>query len=703
MNEQEKQKYLEQYDKDKKKGVPFFPDIIFKDVVVVFIVFLILIALSYFVGVPVEERANPSDANYTPRPEWYFMFLFQLLKYFPGELEVIGVVVLPTIGVILLLALPFLDKKPQRHFMNRRRVLVGTSLGVFSVGLLTVLSMIEAPPPSAEATGDSTAALYTNNCAVCHGSTINVPSGLNLHEIIAQGNHESMPAWNADLSADQIDALVGFILSPAGSVLFDQHCGECHEALDLVETQPLQLKSALEEGNGFEAHEEVNIPLWSETLSAAERTALINFLVAPDGQRLFVTNCASCHGSSVATNATREQIFETILAGGEHLEMPAWQDVLSGAEIEALADYIEDPAANANTLTLYEANCLSCHAGQVPRSADRATGVEIIATGGSHQTMPVWGDVLTEEQVDALVSYTYDAAQGVSSNVGQNLYNANCVSCHGLFGEGGPNPGLAGDVIAPISTTEYLSTRDDVTLRLIISGGQPNFGMSPFGLSNGGPLDESEIDALITYLRSWEDNPPVDLPPEVSVSSVTLSGGEIFKAICAQCHGDDASGVEGVGTSLRSTNFRSTNSADDIFNTINLGHEATSMISWGEVLSAEQIQELVKFILSVPEGEGGGEGVSFALSVLPVFEARCSFCHDDERVDGGWNSTSYANVVETGDNSPVIIPGDVDNSLLAQKLLDLQEEGDKMPTVGEMPADALQIILDWIAEGAKDN
>src|SRR3970040_1295187 len=102
MKENEKQAYLEHYHEQKEKGVPFFPDIVFKDAVVYLIVFLALAALSYFLGTPLEARANPADTTYTPRPEWYFLFLFQLLKYFPPELEVVGVVVLPTLAVILL-------------------------------------------------------------------------------------------------------------------------------------------------------------------------------------------------------------------------------------------------------------------------------------------------------------------------------------------------------------------------------------------------------------------------------------------------------------------------------------------------------------------------------------------------------------------------------------------------------------------------
>ena len=119
MNDQEKKDYLDHYKKAKEKGVPFFPDIIFKDTITVLLVFIVLVALAYFVGIPMEGRANPNDTNYTPRPEWYFLFLFQLLKYFPGNLEVIGVMVIPGLFILLLILLPFLDKSPKRHFLNR--------------------------------------------------------------------------------------------------------------------------------------------------------------------------------------------------------------------------------------------------------------------------------------------------------------------------------------------------------------------------------------------------------------------------------------------------------------------------------------------------------------------------------------------------------------------------------------------------------
>ena len=72
MDELEKRQYLENYREKKKKGVPFFPDILVKDVIVAFGIFLILILLSYFVGAPLEPRADPADTSYLPLPECYF-------------------------------------------------------------------------------------------------------------------------------------------------------------------------------------------------------------------------------------------------------------------------------------------------------------------------------------------------------------------------------------------------------------------------------------------------------------------------------------------------------------------------------------------------------------------------------------------------------------------------------------------------------
>jgi mono/diheme cytochrome c family protein len=699
MNQSEKEKYLEEYHQEKEKGVPFFPNILFKDAVLSLIVFLILIALAYFVGAPLEARADPGDATYTPRPEWYFMFLFQLLKYFPGNLEVIGVVLLPTVVIIVLFLLPFIDRSPRRYFLNRPIVTGLTTLAIVAIVFLTVQALREAPPPAAAEQGDTTASLYAKNCAACHGPSITVPAGTNLHALIAQGKHEGMPAWSADLTTDQIDALAGFISSPSGSQLFTQFCGACHKTADAIVGDPIKLKNVLDQGPSYPAHADLGVPQWTSVMSQEQTIALLNFLVAPDGQRLFAVNCSGCHGSSVAFSGDANALRDLISKGGQHLEMPAWQAKLTPDELDLLANYVLDPVSVPDGKPVFDKYCTVCHGDRVPTAEDYTHARDAIANGGAHKTMPVWGNILTPEQLDALVKYTLDVAKGTPIQVGQGLFTRNCVQCHGQFGEGGPNPSRPSEIISPISTAEFLKTRDDATLRAIISQGQPNFGMSPFGTAFGGPLSDDEVDSIVAYIRSWEANPPVELPPEVAAARVALSSSGIYAGLCAQCHG--LKGEGGIGPSLSSTIFQSNNTDQNIFDTINKGHPATAMIAWGEILDASQIQQLVDYIrlLGKAPPEPSGATPNYTIDVQPIFDAKCAGCHG---TSGGWDASSYNAVMTTGRNAPVVIPGDYQNSLLMQKILGTQTEGDIMPPSGRLSDAEIQTILDWIASGAKE-
>lgn len=700
MNNKEQQDYLEEYKKEKEKGVPFFPDILVKDAIISLLVFIILISLTYFLGAPLEDQANPANTEYTPRPEWYFLFLFQLLKYFPGKLEVLGVVVIPTVLILLLFLLPFLDRSPKRHYMNRLPVTITTSVVVIGIIVLTVLALVEAPPPAQAKTGDPVASLYAENCSACHGTSIEVRPGTNLHDIIASGNHDGMPAWSADLTTDQIDALAGFITSPGGSQLFNQNCGSCHKVEELVEGSPIDLKSALENGLNFPPHANAEIPDWSSILTLEQRTSLLNFLVAPDGQRLFAINCSTCHGSAVAFAGTDEELRQVISQGGKHLDMPAWKEQVTSAQIDQLARYIVDPSGETQSQALFQQHCGSCHGQRVPQAASIESAGQIIESGGPHRTMPVWGSSLTSEQLDALVAFTRQSINGNSTAEGQKLFSEYCSACHGVLGEGGPNPTKAGDIIAPISSAEYLKTRDDITLMSIISQGQPNFGMSPFGTENGGPLKEEDIETIVRFIRSWEARPPVELPPEVAVPVLNEEPAQLYALVCAQCHG--AEGEGGIGPELQSPEFKSQWTDQELFDTINNGHESTAMIAWGDILSADQIQQLVELIRTFKPTSGSGTSteVSFAKDIQPIFKTRCSACHGTL---GGWDASDYASVMGTGDNKPVIVPSDPQTSLLVQKLLGIQTIGGLMPPGSPLPQNDIDLIISWIAAGALDN
>jgi len=709
MNEQEKQAYLEQYKEQKKKGELFFPYDIFKDAIVSLLVLVVLVALAYFVGTPTEARANPADTSYLPRPEWYFLFLFQLLKYFPGNLEVIGVVVVPGIVFGLMLALPFFDRSRKRFFLNRPIATASAVIIMGGIVVLTVLSLLEAPPPQAVKVVDKAAALYTKDCSNCHGPHITVPAGTDLHKLIAQGSHAGMPAWGSDLSSDEIDALAGFIDSPQGSQLFTQQCGACHDLTVVASGNPVELQLALNEGPNYPAHQGKAVPDWKTTLSNDERTALLNFLAAPDGERLFAINCSGCHGQGVTYSGDDKALKSLISAGNHTKTMPPMAGTVSDADLNTLAAYVADPAGTPAGKDLFGKYCATCHGQTVPKAASKAAALDAISKGGGHETMPEWGKVLTPQQLDALVAYTLAASQGTGAAAGEKLFAANCASCHGRFGEGGPNPARPSTAIQPISSAEFLKPRDNVTLHAIISQGQLDQGMPAFGSANGGQLSDDDIDAIIAFMREWETNPPVAVAPTatpVATSQPSLNGAQLFVGVCARCHGDQGQGGQGpaLNTAQAQAGFDDAALAD----IITKGRDGTVMIGWGAILTPDQVQQLVKYVrglstAAAPTPGAQGAAPSFASQVTPVLQDNCAVCHSDSNKSGGWSAATYQDVINSGDHGPVVKAGDVQNSLLAQKMLGTQTDGMIMPPGGMLPKETLQIILDWIAAGAPDN
>ncbi|SDD57136.1 c-type cytochrome [Sporomusa acidovorans] len=155
----------------------FYPHHLFVEAVVSLFVLLAVVSISFLWQVPLEDMADPSDTSYVPRPEWYFLFLFQLLKYFEGSLAVVGIVIVPTIVLAALVALPFLDKGDATGLRKRPKVVAAGILGVFSVVVLTGLALVEdvrhAPakmdlPPITEMQVAEGKRLFETFCLQCH-------------------------------------------------------------------------------------------------------------------------------------------------------------------------------------------------------------------------------------------------------------------------------------------------------------------------------------------------------------------------------------------------------------------------------------------------------------------------------------------------------------------------------------------------------
>ena len=156
------------------KTCPFYPNHLFVEALVAFLVLLALILLALFWQAPLEEMADPGDSAYVPRPEWYFLFYFQLLKYFQGAFIVVGTFIVPALTGILLILWPFLDRGEETRISKRPR---SVALGVFTLLAMIGLSVLavvedsdlhmELPPITQQhiAEGEN---LFNRFCVLCH-------------------------------------------------------------------------------------------------------------------------------------------------------------------------------------------------------------------------------------------------------------------------------------------------------------------------------------------------------------------------------------------------------------------------------------------------------------------------------------------------------------------------------------------------------
>jgi len=156
----------------------FFPEHLSRASMVFAAIFCMILTLTLFAEIPSEDIAGTIDPDYLPRPEWYYMWLFQLLTFFSGRTEIIGSLLIPMGGVLLLFSLPFISRSPVRMPANRP---VATALGVaFLVGVvyLGIMGMANSKPyghiirvPDRKLSQMETAGLeifVDRECAYCH-------------------------------------------------------------------------------------------------------------------------------------------------------------------------------------------------------------------------------------------------------------------------------------------------------------------------------------------------------------------------------------------------------------------------------------------------------------------------------------------------------------------------------------------------------
>jgi menaquinol-cytochrome c reductase cytochrome b/c subunit len=234
VDKREKEQYLREYGILKSQGKPFFPYAILKDGTMAMLTLFVIILLSLILGAELGPKADPTTTSYTPRPEWYFFFLFELLRVIkPPSLVFIATVGIPTVCMVLLILLPFIDRNPERHPARRPIAVLTAVTVILLMGYLTIEGALAGAPGQITlkvapqyAKGKAVAA--SSGCQGCHkiGENGNAGPGPPLTHIGARLPRNAIARTLVNPTApmpsfvnlqkqhpDQFNALVDFLAS----------------------------------------------------------------------------------------------------------------------------------------------------------------------------------------------------------------------------------------------------------------------------------------------------------------------------------------------------------------------------------------------------------------------------------------------------------------------------------------------------------
>jgi len=233
VNAREKEQYLREYSILKGQGKPFFPYAVGKDGAMAAITLGVIILMAILFGAELGPKADPTTTTYSPRPEWYFFFLFELLRVIkPPELTLMATLGVPTICLVLLLLLPFYDRSAERHPLKRPIAMIGAVATVAAMAYLSIIGALGGPPseidiPIAEKYKPGADVTAASGCLGCHkigenGNTL----GPNLTEIGDRLGRDAiartlvnptapMPSYQGlkQENPEQFEELVSFIAS----------------------------------------------------------------------------------------------------------------------------------------------------------------------------------------------------------------------------------------------------------------------------------------------------------------------------------------------------------------------------------------------------------------------------------------------------------------------------------------------------------
>ncbi len=218
----------------------FYPEQLYQSSIAFVIVFAVILLLAVYGHVPLENPVGTIDESYLPRPEWYYMWLFQMLTFFSGSSEVVGSLAIPIGGILILFLMPWLSKTSLQGLADRPLATAVGTAGVIGIIYLTIMGFAGAMPygevlpvPDRHLTASEQQGMQLfvkRECAYCHningkGGRIEGPDLANTvakdrsHEWLMQmiKDPQQISRWSImpkyDLKDDQLKGLADFILA----------------------------------------------------------------------------------------------------------------------------------------------------------------------------------------------------------------------------------------------------------------------------------------------------------------------------------------------------------------------------------------------------------------------------------------------------------------------------------------------------------
>jgi mono/diheme cytochrome c family protein len=388
MNEEIKKKINAKYERELDSGERFWPDSIFKDVIMALGIFILLILLATFVGVHDTPKADPSDTSYVPRPEWYFLFLFKFLALYGqipvlGKIEFIATVIIPALVIGVLTLLPFIENSPYRYY--GKRVLPISVLAVFVISMVTLTWISDIPTTSGEEGLYLAGILQTIGGLIVPGLTYLL---LFIMAFTMKERAKKAMVWTSVIASALMVGFTGGTLLAApesaaaeeeipvtlvdrivtGQDLYSVHCVECHGDDGAI--------AIIEGVEGLEGREitPINTRDVLYTLTDSAMVEVISYGRPNYGMNPF----GLAYGGELTRNQIDYMVTFMRYAWDDRFEMPPIKPLFP-----ALADG-EVPSYDVHIAPIVKRYCISCHRAGKDNNDYLMTSYQEILTTGEH-------------------------------------------------------------------------------------------------------------------------------------------------------------------------------------------------------------------------------------------------------------------------------------------------------------------------------